>query len=141
MNPWLEPMNAHGASVFQFISLMCFRPYLLPMMVSCFGTDLVSDHGTWVRKLNAQKTEKLSLLIMNEELALHDMEVTKKIQQKKKRFFCVSSISGRGIIKQSSNDIARRFPTFFLDAPSHLYKRVCPSVRPSVRPYVRGSVR
>ena len=23
---------------------------------------------------------------------------------------------------------------FFLDAPSHLYKRVCPSVRPSVRP-------
>ena len=32
----------------------------------------------------------------------------------------------------------------FLDAPSHLYKRVCPSVRPSVcpsvRPWVRGSV-
>ena len=29
----------------------------------------------------------------------------------------------------------------FLDAPSHLYKRVCPSVRPSVRPCVRPSVR
>ena len=25
----------------------------------------------------------------------------------------------------------------FLDAPSHLYKRVCPSVRPSVGPSVR----
>ena len=86
-------MNAHGASVFQFISLMCFRPYLLPMMVSCFGTDLVSDHGTWVRKLNAQKTEKLSLLIMNEELALHDMEVTKSIQQKKIFFACLQSVA------------------------------------------------
>ena len=29
----------------------------------------------------------------------------------------------------------------FLDAPSHLYKRVCPSVRPSVRPSVCPSVR
>ena len=29
----------------------------------------------------------------------------------------------------------------FLDAPSHLYKRVCPSVRPWVRPSVRTSVR
>ena len=29
----------------------------------------------------------------------------------------------------------------FLDAPSHLYKRVCPSVRPSVRRSVRRSVR
>ena len=29
----------------------------------------------------------------------------------------------------------------FLDASSHLYKRVCPSVRPSVRPYVHMSVR
>ena len=28
----------------------------------------------------------------------------------------------------------------FLDAPSHLYKRVCPSVGPSVRPWVRPSV-
>ena len=28
----------------------------------------------------------------------------------------------------------------FLDAPSHLYKRVCPSVLPSVRPSVRPSV-
>ena len=27
----------------------------------------------------------------------------------------------------------------FLDAPSHLYKRVCPSVRPSVRPSVGPS--
>ena len=26
--------------------------------------------------------------------------------------------------------------SLFLDAPSHLYKRVCPSVRPSVRPSV-----
>ena len=31
-------------------------------------------------------------------------------------------------------------PNVFLDAPSHLYKRVCPSVCPSVRPSVRGSV-
>ena len=29
----------------------------------------------------------------------------------------------------------------FLDAPSHLYKRVCPSVRLSVGPSVRRSVR
>ena len=29
---------------------------------------------------------------------------------------------------------------WFLDAPSHLYKRVCPSVRPSVRLSVRPSV-
>ena len=29
----------------------------------------------------------------------------------------------------------------FLDAPSHLYKRVCPSVCPSVRGSVCGSVR
>ena len=29
----------------------------------------------------------------------------------------------------------------FLDAPSHLYKRSCPSVRRSVRPSVRRSVR
>ena len=29
----------------------------------------------------------------------------------------------------------------FLDASSHLYKRVCPSVRQSVRPSVRRSVR
>ena len=29
----------------------------------------------------------------------------------------------------------------FLDASSHLYKRVCPSVRPLVRPSVRLSVR
>merc|ERR1711951_309795 len=29
----------------------------------------------------------------------------------------------------------------FLDASSHLYKRVCPSVGPSVRPSVRRSVR
>ena len=29
----------------------------------------------------------------------------------------------------------------FLDASSHLYKRVCPSVRPSVGPSVRRSVR
>ena len=28
----------------------------------------------------------------------------------------------------------------FLDAPSHLYKRVCPSVRPSVGPSVGPSV-
>ena len=31
-------------------------------------------------------------------------------------------------------------PTFFLDASSHLYKRVCPSVRPSVRRSVGPSV-
>ena len=30
---------------------------------------------------------------------------------------------------------------FFLDASSHLYKRVCPSVGPSVRPSVGPSVR
>ena len=30
---------------------------------------------------------------------------------------------------------------FFLDAFSHLYKRVCPSVRPSVGPSVGPSVR
>ena len=30
--------------------------------------------------------------------------------------------------------------SFFLDAPSHLYKRVCPSVGPSVRPSVGPSV-
>ena len=29
----------------------------------------------------------------------------------------------------------------FSDASSHLYKRVCPSVRPSVRPSIRRSVR
>ena len=29
----------------------------------------------------------------------------------------------------------------FFDASSHLYKRVCPSVRPSVNPSVRPSVR
>ena len=29
----------------------------------------------------------------------------------------------------------------FLDASSHLYNRVCPSIRPSVRPLVRPSVR
>ena len=29
----------------------------------------------------------------------------------------------------------------FLDAPSHLYKRLCPSVGPSVRPSVRPSAR
>ena len=29
---------------------------------------------------------------------------------------------------------------FFLDAPLHLYMRVCPSVRMSVHPYVRPSV-
>ena len=29
----------------------------------------------------------------------------------------------------------------FLDAPSHLYKRVCPSVGPSVRPSVTPSLR
>ena len=29
----------------------------------------------------------------------------------------------------------------FLDASTHLYKRLCPSVRPLVRPLVRGSVR
>ena len=28
----------------------------------------------------------------------------------------------------------------FLDAPPHLYQRVCPSVGPSVRPSVRRSV-
>ena len=33
------------------------------------------------------------------------------------------------------------FPGCFLDAPSHLYKRVCPSVRPSVRRAVGPSVR
>ena len=32
-------------------------------------------------------------------------------------------------------------PQSFLDASSHLYKRVCPSVCPSVRPHVRPSVR
>ena len=38
---------------------------------------------------------------------------------------------------------AGRMPYFclFLDASSHLYKRVCPSVRPSVRPSVGPSVR
>ena len=30
--------------------------------------------------------------------------------------------------------------SLFLDASSHLYKRVCPSVGPSVRPSVRRSV-
>ena len=34
------------------------------------------------------------------------------------------------------DDFLSFLPTF-LDAPSHLYKRVCPSVRPSVCPYVR----
>ena len=29
---------------------------------------------------------------------------------------------------------------FFLDASSHLYKRVCPSLRPFVRPSIRMSV-
>ena len=29
----------------------------------------------------------------------------------------------------------------FLDASSHFYMRVCPSVRPSVRPYVHASIR
>ena len=33
------------------------------------------------------------------------------------------------------------FFSFFLDASSHLYKKVCPSVCPSVRPSVRMSVR
>ena len=32
------------------------------------------------------------------------------------------------------------FLSLFLDASSHLYMRVCPSVRPSVCPYVRPSV-
>ena len=33
-----------------------------------------------------------------------------------------------------------QFPHYeFLDASTHLYKRVCPSVRPYVRPYVRPS--
>ena len=32
------------------------------------------------------------------------------------------------------------FLSLFLDAPSHLYKRLCPSVRPSVGPSVRRSV-
>ncbi len=32
---------------------------------------------------------------------------------------------------------ADRITSFFLDASSHLYKRVCPSVGPSVRPSVR----
>ena len=39
-----------------------------------------------------------------------------------------------GIPRYSNN-------TPFLDASSHLYKRVCPSVRPSVGPSVRRSVR
>ena len=29
----------------------------------------------------------------------------------------------------------------FLDASTHLYQRLCPSIRPSVRPSVRRSVR
>ena len=41
--------------------------------------------------------------------------------------------------------IKKRYHSFqtvilFLDASSHLYKRVCPSVGPSVRPSVRRSV-
>ena len=32
-------------------------------------------------------------------------------------------------------------PVLLLDVFSHLYKRVCPSIRPSVHPSVRPSVR
>ena len=37
--------------------------------------------------------------------------------------------------------LPRSFIPQFLDAPPHLYKRVCPSVRPSVRPSFGPSVR
>ena len=40
------------------------------------------------------------------------------------------------------DDFAEDFPICkFLDPPSHLYTRVCPSVRPSVRPSVGPWVR
>ena len=39
--------------------------------------------------------------------------------------------------RRQKTGISRRMRCRFLDAPSHLYKRVCLSVRPSVRPWVR----
>ena len=37
----------------------------------------------------------------------------------------------------SSSILHSQLYSFFLDASTHLYKRVCPSVRPSVGPWVR----
>ena len=56
-----------------------------------------------------------------------------------------SKASWRRIQRRVREQIARLHPDwtrfyFFLDAPSHLYKRSCPSARPSVRASVRRSV-
>ena len=42
----------------------------------------------------------------------------------------------QGVWDQKMSKISK----WFLDASSHLYKRVCPSVGPTVRPLVRPSV-
>ena len=53
------------------------------------------------------------------------------------------SLSSPSFLSESSITVLL-LPVRFLDAPSHLYKKSCPSVRPlvrsSVRPYVRPSV-
>ena len=62
--------------------------------------------------------EKMKMILQkNENLVL--------VQQQYGVFFCEKIDSKSG----------------FLDASSHLYKRVCPSVRPSVRPSIGLSVR
>ena len=50
-------------------------------------------------------------------------------------------MSGQGITIPGKGLGETHGCTRFLDAPSHLYMRLCPSVRRSVRPSVRPSVR
>ena len=49
--------------------------------------------------------------------------------------------SGHRNKRENTSSIVPYFITLFLDAPSHLYKRVCPSVGPSVRPSGTPSLR
>ena len=48
---------------------------------------------------------------------------------------------GRGGRYSPLKVVGYRPLSYFLDASSHLYMRVCPSIGPSVRPLVRPSVR
>ena len=107
-------------------------PYLCSTLIS--ENDLLSIHSLilsyfWISQKNFK------------EKIYKNFESLTKLQKKN---ICHKIVDKESNLKNRSIKLALQLPAktiLFLDAFSHLYKRVCPSVRPSVGRSVRPSVR
>ena len=70
----------------------------------------------------------------------HLVDIKAKIEQKSINYHLRDNLkTSTRADRQNASYVCTPSDLFFLDAFSHLYKRVCPSVRRSVRPSVRPS--